>query len=82
VYEQDVVATTKGNRGRIYDMVVERLQSLQDADPAGKTEADDADAARPFDWLRVIKEQEVDPERLRPPNEHVAEAQGWRGRIL
>jgi hypothetical protein len=62
VYEQDVVATTKGNRGRIHDMVVERLQSLQDADPAGKTEADEVDAARPFDWLRVIKEQEEDLE--------------------
>lgn len=63
VYEQDTVATTKGNRSRIYDMVVDRLQSLQDADPAGKTETDEVDAARPFDWQRVIKEQEEDLEK-------------------
>jgi hypothetical protein len=62
VYEPDTVATAKGNRGRLYEMAIEGLQSLQDVDPPEGATAD-ADAERAFDWESAIREQEADLEK-------------------
>jgi superfamily II DNA or RNA helicase len=61
--EQLTVMPTKGHRGHIYEMVIERLHNLQDTDPAGQDDAGEADAERPFDWESVIREQETDLEK-------------------
>jgi hypothetical protein len=61
--EQLTVVPTKGNRSHIHEMVMDQLQKLQDADPSGRAEADEADAEKPFDWDAAIKEQEADLEK-------------------
>lgn len=57
VQDQHTVTAAQGQRNHMYALALARLHDLQDADPAGKTAADDARAGRAFDWEAVIREQ-------------------------
>jgi hypothetical protein len=61
----DQFSVYAGAKGRevVKSTVEQLLRDLKDADPAGKADSDDADAAKRFDWDRAIREQEKDLER-------------------
>lgn len=61
----DQLSTYASGAGReaVKAVVEQLLRDLKDSDPAGKGDVDDADAAKQFDWERVIREQEKDLER-------------------
>jgi hypothetical protein len=63
VHDQHMDLASKGKRSQMYELAMELLQDLQDADPAGRTEADESRAERPFNWENIIREQEEDLEK-------------------